>query len=264
MQQNENNNWPVDPDRFKKGLYWQTGINVIDGCSHISAGCKNCWAAGNEHRFNKCGLTNSSGKWTGKIIVQSQRLKRCNSKKPQVIAFWNDLFHKNVPDAFYEKLMTAMADNPQHVYLILTKRPELLPDHFNNISVLKNVFLGVTIESMKYMSRIEELESRWCGKTMLSIEPLLELIHFDYAELRKIDWVVIGAESGSNKRSCDLVWLNSIVCQCRNMDVPVFVKQVHINGRLTKNMAEWPRDLRIRQTPEIEDNSQPSLNLGEK
>lgn len=260
----KNNNWPVDPDNMKHGKYWQTGINVIDGCSHISAGCKNCWAAGNEHRFNKCGLTNSSGKWTGKIIVQSQRLKRCYSKKPQVISFWNDLFHKNVSDAFYEKLMTAMADNPQHVYLIMTKRPENIPDCMNELSEMSNVFVGVTIEGPGFIPRIESLRCHWHGRTMLSIEPLLKPIVFESVYLRTIDWVVIGAESGSNKRNCELAWIQLIVDQCAAFHVPVFVKQVHINNKLTKNMAEWPEDLRVRQTPVIDDNSQPSLNLREK
>jgi protein gp37 len=262
--QKTNSNWPVTQDRMKHGLYWQTGINVVDGCSHISAGCANCWAAGNEHRFNKCGLTNSSGKWIGKIMVQSQRLKRCYSKKPQVIAFWNDLFHKDVPASFYDTLITTIIDNPQHVYLIMTKRPENIPDCMNELSDMSNVFLGVTVESPEFISRIGSLRCHWNGRAMLSIVPLLEPIIFESVYRFNIDWVVIGAESGSNKRKCDLLWVKCIIEQCEDAKTPVFVKQVHINGRLTKNMAEWPKDLRVRQTPEIDDNSQPSLNLGEK
>jgi protein gp37 len=261
MKQDESKNWPVNPDNMEHGKYWQEGITVVAGCTHISAGCANCWAADMEHRFRKHGLTAKSGKWTGKIKVQEHLLKRCYSKKPKVIAFWNDIFHKGVPDSFYEKLMTAIADNPQHVYLIMTKRPQLIPDFFSNISVLKNVFLGVTIENMASMNRLKELNDRWLGKTMLSIEPLLELLYINLTHLSGIDWVVIGAESGTNRRSCKLEWVKSIVAQCSIAHVPVFVKQVHIDGKLSKDISKWPDSLRYREVPKVIRNEQPKLEL---
>lgn len=245
-----NSNWPVDPENMEHGKYWQDGITVVAGCSHISAGCKNCWSADIEHRFRKHDLTTDAGEWTGQILVQDHLLKRCYSKKPKVIAFWNDVFHWDIPESFYSSLIRAIRENPQHVYLVLTKRPENIPACINELSKMSNLFLGVTVENMAFIGRIDMLVEKWHGRTMLSIEPLLEPIAaFNIASLSGFDWVVVGAESGPNKRRCDVIWIRSIVKQCFRAKVPVFVKQIHMNGRLTKDMTEWPVELSVRQTP---------------
>ncbi len=64
-----------------------------------------------------------------------------------------------------------------------------------------------------------------------------------------LNWVIVGAESGGQRRLCKPEWVRSIVDQCREAEVPVFVKQLHIDGRLSKDMAEWPADLRVRELP---------------
>ncbi len=68
---------------------------------------------------------------------------------------------------------------------------------------------------------------------------------------RFIDWVVVGAESIGNRpgRECRIEWVESIVEQCRTTEVPVFVKQLHINGKLVKDINQFPEHLRIRQVP---------------
>lgn len=63
------------------------------------------------------------------------------------------------------------------------------------------------------------------------------------------DWVVVGAESGPNRRPCDLKWVRNIVWQCGKANVPVFVKQLDIDGKLEKNIEKFPADLQIRQVP---------------
>jgi protein gp37 len=67
-----------------------------------------------------------------------------------------------------------------------------------------------------------------------------------------INWVIIGAESGPKRRPCSLEWVRDLVGQCKRANVPVFVKQLDIEGKLSKNMSEWPPDLRIRQMPRRE------------
>ena len=99
----------------------------------------------------------------------------------------------------------------------------------------------------------------------VSLEPLLENIdlhisdsrrdiifrrtHGQSYERRFIDWLIIGCESGPKRRPCKLEWVRNIVEQCRAAQVPVFVKQLSIDGKVNHNPADWPEDLRIREYP---------------
>jgi len=78
-----------------------------------------------------------------------------------------------------------------------------------------------------------------------SYEPLLEDIVIGSC----VDWVIVGAESGPKRRPCKIEWVRSVVEQCKNSGVRVFVKQLHINGRVSKNPEEWLEELRFRQLP---------------
>ncbi len=64
-----------------------------------------------------------------------------------------------------------------------------------------------------------------------------------------IDWVIIGCESGPNRRPCKLEWIESLIDQCDAANVPVFVKQIEINGKVNHNPEEWPEQFRRRELP---------------
>ena len=106
--------------------------------------------------------------------------------------------------------------------------------------------------------RIPDLLSINVPHRWLSLEPLLGPIDLSYpcftdgcnhgTELH-IDWVVVGAESGPNRRECKIEWIESIVNQCLAAGVPVFVKQIHIDGKLVDDINKFPEHLRIRQIP---------------
>ena len=65
-----------------------------------------------------------------------------------------------------------------------------------------------------------------------------------------LDWVIIGCESGPNRRPMKLEWALDLMRQCRAATVPVFVKQLNINGRVSKDPNEWPKELRVREYPQ--------------
>jgi protein gp37 len=69
--------------------------------------------------------------------------------------------------------------------------------------------------------------------------------------LPAVNWVIVGCESGPKRRPCKLEWVRSIVEQCKETGIPCFVKQIEINGKVSKDMNEWPEDLRVRQMPEV-------------
>ncbi len=68
--------------------------------------------------------------------------------------------------------------------------------------------------------------------------------------LGKIDWVIIGAETGPGARPMKIEWAEKLVSDCRDAGVPCFVKALPVNGKVTDKMKLWPKELRVRQWPE--------------
>jgi len=106
--------------------FWDKGVMLVDGCSRVSPGCKNCWSEKMTARFNRVPeVLTSGGYWNGKVQFNLHLLeKAAKGRKPQVIAIWNDLYHKGVTAAQRMDALRVMADNRQHVFLIVTKRIE--------------------------------------------------------------------------------------------------------------------------------------------
>lgn len=213
------------------GKYWDRAWSLIDGCTPVSAGCDNCWAAGMQHRFRAGELTDPKGDWVGKVVPRYDRLDiPSRTKRPTVFSVWNDLMHPDVPDGFIYKAFDAMCENRQHTYLILTKRPKRMlywaGEYMNKYCVDAfpcHIWFGISAENQAALDeRLPHL--LWVpGKRFLSLEPLLEAIDLT-GELGDIDSVIVGAETGSHKRECKPEWINSIVAQCKEAGIPVWVK----------------------------------------
>ena len=226
-----------------------------------------------------------------------------------------DLFHEDVPDEFIDQVFASMALTPRHRFLILTKRPERMrtyliwerPDLVRQGAVqnqmdfrthrdawpLPNVWLGTSVEDQRSADeRIPHLLATPAAVRFVSAEPLLgpvEVSSWLYRghpvntllQSKRIDWLIVGGESGPRARPMDLAWARSLVAQCRAAGVPVFVKQLgaeayddvpvsesdipdhplllrpagtrrdewpmrESHGR---DPSEWPEDLRIREWP---------------
>ncbi|GAJ06148.1 unnamed protein product, partial [marine sediment metagenome] len=130
-----------------------------------------------------------------------------------------------------------------------------------------NVWMGVTVESDKYLWRIEELLKIPAAVRFASLEPMLGGMDIhpyltgikagfgpEYGvteyDAPYLNWVIVGAESGPKRRPCKLKWVRNIKDQCYDPGTPLFIKQLDIDGKLSKNPDGWPEDLRIRQWPE--------------
>jgi len=115
---------------------------------------------------------------------------------------------------------------------------------------LPNIWLGVSVENEKNLHRLNDLIQIPTTLRVVSLEPLLSDIYIsDY--LKYLQWVIIGAESigGHPGRECKLEWVRDLVGQCNAASVPVFIKQLHIGGKLNKNINEWPKDLQLQEWP---------------
>jgi protein gp37 len=198
--------------------------NPVTGCTKVSPGCIHCYAETITKRFR---FPNGFD-----LTLYPERIQHPLSwKKPSKIFVnsMSDLFHEEVPLDFIQSVFETIEKTPQHIYQILTKRPERLVELAPHLEFHKNIWLGVSVESQDYISRIDLLRQVPANVRFLSCEPLLGSLYLD---LTNIDWVIVGGESGEKHRPMNIEWAKDIRDQCRRSKVAFFFKQV--GGRTSK------------------------------
>jgi len=249
----------IDVRRLARGIYWERAWSLVERCTRVSDGCKNCWAQAGHDRWKR------SDKVTPRPDRLEQPLRR---RKPTVYAIWDDLFHDAVPFEFIRGAFAVMSLAERHRFIVLTKRSKrarivLENIHFKDCAwPLPNVILGTSVETCDYGWRIDELLACPAACRMLSLEPLLGPVdldgrsdprrpgvqHWDYLNKETghvhtvPNWVVVGAETGPHRRPCKLAHVESIAGQCRDAGVPCYVKALDIDGKLVVSMDDprWP------------------------
>ena len=247
--------------------------NPIVGCSKVSNGCKNCYALPMAWRLQNNpniddiyhdAVKRDGGKtaWTGVINFNGEALlKPLKWKKTRKIFVnsMSDLFHENVPDEWIDRVFAVMALCPQHIFQILTKRPERMRAYYQDparddkitwsqaeftkrfqsqSSALSNVWIGVSVEDQKTADeRIPILLKTPAALRWVSAEPLLGPIEFGSVDMHGVakvyrekiinhlDWVVVGGESGHGARPMHPDWVRGIQRQCEEANVPFLFKQ---------------------------------------
>ena len=236
-------------DDGTEGKTW----NPIGGCSVVSPGCANCYAMRMAARIEKMqpdshyrGLTrrvNGNPVWTGKIARAPDKIfyAPLKWKKPTrvFVNSMSDLFHEAVPDEWIDEIFQTMARTPRHQYMILTKRPVRMLGMYTLWP--ENVWMGVSVESLGQIERIDLLRTGDAAVKFLSLEPLLGPL--PNLNLDGISLCIVGGESGPGRRPVNLDWLRDIRDQCRAAGVPLFVKQID-------KVIPIPDDLMIREWPE--------------
>ena len=175
------------------------------------------------------GLTRKSGGraiWTGKVRLDRAALALpAKWKKPRRIFVnsMSDLFHDGVPPEFVQDVWAAMQSTPQHTYQVLTKRPDRMASITSSLPVLKNVWLGTSVENAEYLDRINDLRKVRAAVRFISFEPLLGSVA--NADLSDIQWAIIGGESGPRSRPMLEEWVDEIEAACRKAQTAFFFKQ---------------------------------------
>ena len=199
--------------------------NPVFGCSKVSAGCDNCYA---ERIALKHEM--SAHEWTGEFASENVQLKPhkldepLRQKEPRRIFVnsMSDTFHPRVPDSYIDEMFEVMAKCPQHIFMLLTKRPGRAAQWPKSYS--RHIWMGTSVESKDVTHRIPTL--RGCGKVglrFLSVEPLLEdIIPLDLSD---IGWVIVGGESGPNRRPMAHSWARGVRDACVKQVVPFYFKQ---------------------------------------
>lgn len=241
----------------------QATWNPITGCSKTSAGCEHCYALAMSHRLAAMGNPHYAGvaeKRNGSLVWTGIR---CHDDVLDVPLHWrarrrifvcsmSDLFHPDVSDGFQLQVWNRMLEAPQHIYQVLTKRPERMLAFLAGKPPLPNVWLGVTVENADNLWRIDKLLECPAAVRFVSAEPLLGPVVLPWSRIflkarptgkfrgqngqRQIQlrvkrgtgllhWVIIGGESGPRARPMHPDWPRSIRDACVIAKVPFFFKQ---------------------------------------
>jgi protein gp37 len=205
--------------------------NPVRGCDKISPGCKHCYAETFAERWR--GVPGNAYEQGFDLRLVPDMLPAPFRWRPSTVFVnsMSDLFHKDVPEPYIGRVLDVMLRADWHTYQVLTKRADGLADVWPRllgrgglVAPPEHVWMGVSVEDRKYgIPRIEHLRRVPAAVRFLSVEPLLE--DLGPLDLRGIDWVIVGGESGPGARPMLRAWVDRIMEQCVRDGVLFFFKQ---------------------------------------
>lgn len=200
--------------------------NPVTGCTKISSGCKHCYAEVMARRLKAMGQEKYKNGF--RLTLHPDVLDEPYSWKKGKMIFVNsmsDLFHKDVPIDYIQKIFTVIKENPQHIFQVLTKRANILYEYDKQglLNWPDNLWMGVTVEDNTVVDRIDYLRQTGVKIKFLSCEPLLTAI--PNMNLSDIQWVIVGGESGRSPRPIKEEWVVDIREQCKRSNVAFYFKQ---------------------------------------
>jgi protein gp37 len=246
----------------KTGIEWtEYTWNPVTGCTKISIGCMHCYAEPMAKRLaGRAGYPKDD---PFRVTMHPDRLGYPYGIKKASMIFvcsMSDLFHESVPFSYIDQVFNVMRMCPQHTFQVLTKREKRMSRFLsntlslNNYGYLPNVWLGITTEDQEnYNKRIDifteigpyreysdgRTECIWTK--FISAEPLLSPISLT-DHVKFIDQIIVGFESGPNRRPGKMEWMYDLKKQCEILQLPLFVKQID-------KIIPIPDDLMIKQYP---------------
>ncbi|MBI3932277.1 MAG: phage Gp37/Gp68 family protein [Acidobacteria bacterium] len=250
---------PGGPEVARSAIEWTEATwNPVTGCNKVSPGCKHCYAEVMARRLEAMGQPNYRNGF--ELTLHPHMLGRPLAwRRPQMIFVnsMSDLFHESVPVEFIQEVFGVMARAHWQTFQVLTKRAERLEEIGPRLPWPDNVWMGVSVEREDYASRIDHLRRTPAQVRFLSLEPLLGPM--PGLDLRRVDWVIVGGESGPHARPMDEAWVLDILRQCRAAGVPFFFKQWggrhkktagrRLRGRIWEEMPVRKGDRRAPATP---------------
>lgn len=218
----------------RSAIEWtETTWNPTTGCDRISSGCDNCYALKLAGRLKAMGTAKyqidgdprTSGPGFGLTLHPDELSAPAHWRAPRMVFVdsMSDLFHARVPISFIRDVFDTMAAHPRHTFQILTKRALRLRRMSDKLIWPDNVWMGVSVEDATQFPRIAHLREVPAKTRFLSCEPLLgPLANID---LKGIDWVIAGGESGPRHRAVQPAWVTELRDACQTQDVAFFFKQ---------------------------------------
>jgi protein gp37 len=213
--------------------------NPVTGCSKASPGCAHCYAEAFSLRFGYTRKPWTRENATENVLLRPDRLEQpLRWRRPRMVFVnsMSDLFHEHVPFDFVDRVYAVMSDARQHVFQILTKRPERALEFYRlrpgglDAKGPRNVWFGVSVENSRYTWRADLLRQIPAAVRFVSAEPLLGSLFengFRHAplDLRGINWLIAGGESGPRCRPVRIDWVRELRDTCEREGVAFFFKQ---------------------------------------
>ena len=207
------------------GIEWTDATwNPVTGCTKVSPGCKNCYAERLAVRLRAMGNPRYRNGFA--VTLQPDQIElplRWRRPRRIFVNSMSDLFHEVVPEEYIQQVFEVMVQAHWHVFQILTKRSGRLAAMAPRLPWPPNVWQGVSVESARYVSRVDHLRQVPAEVRFLSVEPLLAPI--PCLPLNGIHWVIVGGESGPGRRVVSADWVRLVRDQCTEAGVPFFFKQ---------------------------------------
>ena len=213
----------------KSTIEWTDSTwNPVTGCTKVSRGCDNCYAERFAERFR--GVAGHPFEVGFDLTLRDERLNQpLRWRRPRMIFVnsMSDLFHKEIPRQFVDKVFDVMERADWHVFQVLTKRSSLMRNYLRNrysgSMVPPHIWCGVSVEDRASLVRVRHLQESPVAVRFLSMEPLLDSIgEFDVSG---IAWIIVGGESGPGARPIEVEWVYEVRDLCKDNGIPFFFKQ---------------------------------------
>jgi protein gp37 len=198
--------------------------NPVTGCQKVSPGCDHCYALTFAERFR--GVPNHPYTQGFDLRLWPERLDLpLKWRKPRRIFVnsMSDLFHKDIPDEYIQRVFQTMAQADWHIFQVLTKRSARLARMAPDLPWPSHIWAGVSVELDQYIWRIDQLRTVPAVVRFVSAEPLLGPL--SSINLEGIHWLISGGESGPGHRPCNIEWVQELRDHCQEMQVAFFHKQ---------------------------------------
>lgn len=242
---------------LNKGEFWDITANAFRGCRKISTGCNNCWALRMawRHAHNPktsqqyTGLVDNSGvttlgshmqkygmftgrapAWTGKTsydVTWAAPLRVMKKRKRVFLNGMGDMFHEANYPSDVQHCLQMIRSCPQHLFIVATKRPATALYHLRISNEFHNnlILLTSTEDQKAWDTRLPYVID--CKENTAAVgaicEPLVGPIN--PTRINKLDWVLVGGETGPGARYMDGKWNIEIMSAAQNASVPYFFKQ---------------------------------------
>jgi protein gp37 len=198
--------------------------NPVTGCSQVSPGCAHCYAKTFAERWR--GIPGHAYEQGFELRLWHERLElplRWRKPKTIFVNSMSDLFHEDIPTEFVEEVFATMRAAHWHTFQILTKRHDHLAELANDLEWPQNVWMGVSIENRRFIHRADVLRQVPAAVRFISAEPLLGPLQG--LDLRGVDWLIAGGESGPRHRRVSPDWIRDLRDLSIQQDVAFFFKQ---------------------------------------
>ena len=209
----------------KTKIEWtESSWNPVTGCTQISPGCTHCYAARIAKRLQAMGNPRYQNAF--EVTIHEDLIDAPLSwRKPQMIFVnsMSDLFHEKIPTDIIKRIFDTMNRANWHTFQILTKRAERLAELAPELQWGDNIWMGVSVENQDMIYRADLLKETGAHIKFISAEPLLSSLNA--LNLKGIDWLIVGGESGPGCRTMEKEWVIELRDKCKASNTAFFFKQ---------------------------------------